>query len=46
MQERAEFRKRASDIDLMLYDEEIRVLFGDWPRERGRKLHEYLNSEE
>lgn len=45
-QEQAKFRNRASKIDRMLYDEEILVLFGDWPREGGRILHEYLESKE
>ena len=40
---RMKLLNRGVQIDAMLYDSEIRDLFGDWPREGGKVLREYLD---
>ena len=42
-EERMKLLNRGVQIDAMLYDSEIRDLFGDWPREGGKVLREYLD---
>ncbi|HIE14431.1 TPA: hypothetical protein EYP70_04085 [Candidatus Bathyarchaeota archaeon] len=37
------YEKKASGILLKLWDEEIREMVGDWPREASRELYELVN---